>query len=189
MEILTLRPADDVRVRVARFCAQGVGTTALPVVIVPGWGGEIDKFVDLARAIARYVPAYIYEPHGFGLSTAPHRAGLYGRRAYDREMQRVFADLGFAGGEFVILGSCSGSAMSFSYATSGLEPQPGLIAAISPVLRYRTPRWMVVFNLIPPRIMEGIQLTILKLLGMYLSRRSPLELRSIHYIIDEGFHH
>ena len=180
-----MHPGEQVGVRVARIAADTDAAHSLPLVIIPGWGGEIDRFTDLALAVSSHTPACIYEPHGFGESRAPHRSALFTPEAYNREMQWVFGELGFSDRGFTMLGSCSGSAMAFLYTLSGRRPRPAMLFAFSPVLSYRTPSWMRVFDLIPTPLMEGVQQLILRVLRLYLGRKSPEEVRSITYITGQ----
>ena len=165
--------------------ADNNAATGPVVFIILGWLSDIERFLPMAASFARYGRVIIYEPRGFGRSSAPHRKDIYRAEAYNEEMAFVLKSLNVPDGDFLLCGFCTGAAMAVSYLLQGKGPKPSRLALISPQVRYRTPFWFPLFGSLPGFIMTGITNLIIFALDLYLRRKSPEETRNLRYVEEQ----
>ena len=173
-------------VRIAELdAAAGGSRSGPPVLVIPGWLGDMERFVDLGEALTGIGPVTIYEPHGFGGSRGPHQRGLYDARSYVTEIGTLLRAIGYRDREFVILGSSTGGSLALSYLVDGRGPKPLALALLSPQLSFRIPAWFQVLDRLPSTLARLAQGLILILLRLYLGISGSPDVRSIDYAVRQ----
>ncbi|MHA1687408.1 MAG: alpha/beta fold hydrolase [Candidatus Heimdallarchaeaceae archaeon] len=177
----------EINVRVAYLLSTRREEKYPPIVIIPGWLSTIELFLPLGRELAKFTDVYIYEPHGFGPKEkprTPHKKGLFTEETYIEEMEKIMQYLKLEDNKFVILGSCSGAALTFCYMLNSDGPKPLALATFSPQATYKTPFRNVIlsfFAIVPSFLMGAVQAIVIALLNFYLKFRNPEETKNIRH--------
>lgn len=173
-------------VRVAEIPAAGARAVDGPaILVVPGWLGDIERFLAFGRELSRIGRVVIWEPHGFGGSTAPHRRGLFDAASYVAEMEHLVPALGLSHRRFVIVGSSSGATLALQYHLDGRGPQPLALALLSPQLSFRIPAWLELIDALPATAARAVQGLLLRLLRGYLHLASPADAANVDYAAEQ----
>lgn len=169
----------DVKIRVAKFPCTNEKYSKRNIIIVPGWLSAIDNFTTTAKELQAYGNIIIYEPRGFGESLTPHKKGLFTVKEYQEELKIVIDHLKLKNYDFIILGSCSGAAMVFSYVLDGTGKKPNALVIFSPQEHYKTPFWLPILGWIPTFFMSFIQKLIIIFYRLYVKIRSKKESKNV----------
>lgn len=169
----------EVKIRVAKFPSNNAKYSKRNIIIIPGWLSAIDNFTTTAEELQEYGNVVIYEPRGFGESLVPHKKGLFSIEKYNEEIGVVIDHLEFKENDFILLGSCAGAAMAFSYMLDGSGKKPSTLIVFSPQEQYRTPFWLPVLGWIPTFFMKFIQKMIIVLYRLYVKIRSKKESENV----------
>ena len=150
------------------------------IVIIPGYLSDIEERYPLAQNLSKYYNAVIYEPRGYGKSSAPHIKGIYNIPAYAREMRAVFRALGLQDKKFAIFGSCLATAPMHYYASYLEEntPYPAAMIMASPAPKYREAGIFNYVGWLPNWILAGFEKFVLTYL--YYTRKKE-ERKNINY--------
>ena len=188
MQFITIKKDPHIRVRIAWEKAKEDRYSDRTIVIIPGWLSGIDLFLPLAECLSHHSNVLVYEPRGFGYPFAPHKKGLFTIKAYNEEIAAVLQSQGIKDKEFIILGSCSGGSMAFSYLLDGVGPKPYALAVISPQEKYNTPFWFPILGLMPPVVENMVQNIIIGLLNLYLKFKKPEETKNVRHAANQLKH-
>ena len=178
LEFISLPSAPEIKLRVfTSFHKKGACTT---IVIVPGYLGYIEERLPLAHALSKYYNVILYEPRGYGQSTALHKKGIYGVKDFANELKELIECYQLSDNNFAIFGSSLAVAFIHYYCVFLPDPKPKPIALLlaSPSPKYREagvfrkvrhlPNWLL-------DIFEVITFTWLQL------TRNPEERKDLRY--------
>ena len=179
IDIVKTHSDPEVKIRVAKFPCTDERHSRRNIIIVPGWLSGIDNFTSTAKALQAYGNIVVYEPRGFGESLTPHKKGLFTVDKYNEELKLVLNHLKFKDKDFILLGSCAGAAMVFSYVLDGTGKKPNALVVFSPNERYKTPFWLPILGWIPTFFMSFIQKLIIIFYRLHVKIRSQKESENV----------
>jgi alpha-beta hydrolase superfamily lysophospholipase len=184
IDVVKTHTDPEVKIRVAKFPCTNEKHSNRNIIIVPGWLSAIDNFTTTAKALQVYGNIFIYEPRGFGESLTPHKKGLFTVDEYKKELKIVLDYLKLKNNDFILLGSCSGAAMVFSYVLDGIGKKPNALVIFSPQEHYKTPFWLPLLGWIPNFFMSFIQKLIIVFYRFYVKIRSKEESENVTWAED-----
>ncbi len=179
IDIVNTHTDPDVKIRVAKFPCTNEEYSKKNIIFVPGWLNAIDSVSTAAKESRAYGNVFIYEPRGFGESLTPHKKGLFTVEEYNEELKIVIDHLKLKNKDFILLGSCSGAAMVFSYVLDGTGKKPSALVVFSPQDHYRTPFWLPILGWIPTFFMSFIQKLIIVFYRFYVKIRNKKESENV----------
>ena len=179
IDIVKTHSDPEVKIRVAKFPCTDERHSRRNIIIVPGWLSGIDNFTTTAKELQAYGNIVVYEPRGFGESLTPHKKGLFTVDKYNEELKLVINHLKFEDKDFILLGSCAGAAMVFSYVLDGTGKKPNALVVFSPNERYKTPFWLPILGWIPTFFMSFIQKLIIIFYRLHVKIRSKKESETV----------
>jgi pimeloyl-ACP methyl ester carboxylesterase len=138
-----------IRVRVAESGPAG----GPPVVMVPGWGGNVYMFRHALDQLARRgMRTIAIDPRGFGLSDKPETPGAYSLEAYLGDLLAVFDALGLE--RAALMGQSMGGGTALHFAIRNPERVTRLVL-INPTGLVKL-RFMPLLWAIPSRILAAM---------------------------------
>ncbi|MBY8999770.1 MAG: alpha/beta fold hydrolase [Candidatus Heimdallarchaeota archaeon] len=184
MEHIITHTNPEVKIRVAKFSCTNQKFSKRNIILIPGWLSAIDNFTELAKELQSFSNIIIYEPRGFGESHTPHKKGLFSVEKYNEELKIVIDHLKLKNEDFIMLGSCAGAAMAFSYILDRKGSKPKVLIVFSPQEQYKTPFWLPVLGWIPTFFMSFIQKLIIVFYKLYLKIRGKKESENVNWAED-----
>ena len=169
----------DVKIRVAKFPCTNEKYSKRNIIIVPGWLNAIDNLTTFGEEFQAYGNIFVYEPRGYGESLTPHKKGLFTVEKYNAELKIVIDHQKLKNNDFILVGSCSGAAMVFSYVLDGTGKKPSALVVLSPQENYKTPFWLPILGWIPTFFMSFIQKLIIVFYRFYVKIRSKKESENV----------
>lgn len=153
------------------------------IIIIPGWLGTIEERMPLAESFLRFANVIIYEPRGFGKSSAPHKRKIWSIEHFAQDLAKIIKFYKLQEGEFYIWGSCVGSAIAFYYYLNKLGPKPKALLLASPQDKFKTKWWFNLFKWTPYFVLVLVEKIVVFFLELYLKLKKPDEVKNVKYAV------
>ncbi|MHA1686491.1 MAG: alpha/beta fold hydrolase [Candidatus Heimdallarchaeaceae archaeon] len=153
------------------------------IIIIPGWLGTIEERLPLAESFLRFANVIIYEPRGYGKSSAPHKRKIWKLEYFAQDLAKIIEYYRLKEGEFYIWGSCVGAAIAFQYYLSKLGPKPKALLLASPQDKFKTKWWFNLFKWAPYFLLVAIEKIVVFFLELYLKMKNPEEVKNVKYAV------
>ena len=151
------------------------------ILVIPGWLDNIDARMALLKSFQKISNVIVYEPKGYGKSSAPKRRGQYSVDNMADELAKIISYYNLGGKEFYLWGSCAGAAIAYQYFVDKKGPNPKALLVASPESKFKTKWWFNVLNLFPYPLLWFYHKIIMFILKVYIKRKSPDDVKNIEY--------
>ena len=151
------------------------------ILVIPGWLDNIDARMPLLQSFQKISNVIMFEPLGYGKSSAIKRRGMYNINIIADELAQIISHYNLEGSEFYLWGSCAGSAIAYQYYIDKKGPKPRALLMASPESKFKTKWWFDVLNLFPYPLQWMYYKLIMFILKVYMKRKSPDDVRNIDY--------
>lgn len=154
------------------------------LVMIPGFLDNIDNRMPLVSAFQEISNIIMYEPRGYGKSSAPRKRGKYKVKYYVEDFEKLIEHYGLKDKEYYVWGSCVGSAIIYQYYLDSDGPKPAAIIAASPDAKFKTQWWFEIVNILPYPLVWLVYKIVIFVLRRYLKRKNPSDVKNIDYSVD-----
>jgi len=151
------------------------------ILVIPGWLDNIDARIPLLQSFQKISNVIMYEPIGFGKSSAPKRRGQYKVNNMVDELAKIISHYKLEGKEFYLWGSCVGAAIGYQYYIDKKGSKPRAFLVASPESKFKTQWWFNLLNLLPYPLLWFYYKVVIFILKAYLKRKSPDEVKNLEY--------
>lgn len=151
------------------------------ILVIPGWLDNIDARMPLLQSFQKISNVIMYEPIGFGKSSAPKRRGQYNVTNMVDELAEIISHYKLEGKEFYLWGSCVGAAIAYQYYIDKKGPKPRAFLVASPESKFKTQWWFYILNLLPYPLLWFYYKIVIFILKAYLKRKSPDDVKNLEY--------
>ncbi len=151
------------------------------IIVIPGWLDTIDARLPLLQSFQKIFNVIMYEPKGYGKSSAPKKRGQYNVNKMAEELAKIISHYKLEGKEFFLWGSCAGAAIAYQYYVDKKGPNPRALLVASPESKFKTKWWFNVLNLFPYPLLWFCYKIIMFILKAYIKRKSPDDIKNIAY--------
>ncbi|MHA1198432.1 MAG: alpha/beta fold hydrolase [Candidatus Heimdallarchaeaceae archaeon] len=154
------------------------------LVMIPGFLDNIDSRMPLVEAFQQISNVIMYEPRGYGESSAPRRRRKYKVKHFVEDFAKLVAHYKLKDGEYYVWGSCVGSAIAYQYYLDNDGPKPSAIIAASPDAKFKTQWWFDIVNILPYPLVWLVYKLVKFVLKRYLGKKNPSDVKNIDYSVD-----
>jgi pimeloyl-ACP methyl ester carboxylesterase len=173
-----------IQLRHRYFSATDKENSKRTIIMIIGFLDNIDNRMPLVDAFRKIANIIIYDPRGYGKSSAPHKRRIYGVKAFTEDFVKIVKYYDLENEKFFIWGSCVGSAIAFQYYLNNIDPKPYAIIAASPDAKFKTQWWFEIVNLFPFPLVWVTYKFVMFVLKRYLKRKNPSDVKNVDYSIE-----
>jgi len=155
------------------------------IIVIPGWLDNIDARMPLLQSFQNVFNVIMFEPIGYGKSSAPRKRGQYNVIKMADELAKIISHYKLEGKEFYLWGSCAGAAIAYQYYIDKKGPKPRAFLVASPESKFKTQWWFNVLNLFPHPLLWFYYKVIIIILKAYIKRKSPDDVKNIAYSLKK----
>ena len=154
------------------------------ILMIPGFLDNIDNRMPLVKAFQEISNVIMYEPRGYGYSSAPRKRRRYKVKYYVEDLAKIINYYDLKDSNFYIWGSCVGSAIAYQHFIDHDKPHPRAIIAASPDAKFKTQWWFDVVNLLPYPLIWVAYKLVMFFLRRTLKKKNPDDVKNVDYSID-----
>ena len=155
------------------------------IVMIPGWLSSIEERMTIIESLRSISNIIIYEPRGFGKSTAPEKKGFYGIDDCTSDFVKIIELYNLQDREFFVWGSSYGSAIALQYSVKSLGPQPSAFILCSPESSCQTRWWIQMMQYLPKFFYAFLSRIVLLYINFSTRKKNPDDSHDISKTIKD----
>ncbi len=149
------------------------------IVMVIGWLSSIEERMPLINSFRSIGNIIIYEPRGFGKSSAPQKKGFYGIEDSTLDFAKIIELYSLQDRDFYVWGSSYGSAIALQYSVMNTGPRPIAYILASPESSCQTRWWIQMMQYFPRFFYSILARIVLFYINLTTRRKNPDDVQDI----------
>ena len=149
------------------------------IVMILGWLSSIEERMPLIESFRNIGNIIIYEPRGFGKSSAPEKKGFYGIDQCTSDFARIIKLYQLQDRDFYVWGSSYGSAIALQYSVKNLGPKPRAFLLASLESSCQTRWWIQLMQYFPKFFYSFLSRFVLFYINFSTRKKNPDDVQDI----------